>query len=271
MAEHTPPEPPQGGPENPEGVPGQHIPSATGDELTPPQGYQPPPGYHPPQNHPGETAWGAAPTANPAPGTGAATTPKAKIAPWKKVAGAVVLVAVVGVGGFAAVTAANASDSGSAQTAPGGSGAGGYGSAGFGPGGQAGDGTGGSGAGMPGGFGGPGGVMALAGALHGEFVVQTQAGGTQTERLQSGSVTAVAAGSLSVTSTDGFAATYVIGSDVDVSGIAVGDTVRVIATVDGDTVTATSVQAETGAMGGQGAAGGALPGGTAPTAAPQTS
>jgi hypothetical protein len=112
--------------------------------------------------------------------------------------------------------------------------------------------------------------MALAGALHGEFVVQTQDGGTQTERLQSGSVTAVAAGSLSVTSTDGFAATYVVGSDVDVSGVAVGDTVRVIATVDGDTVTATSVQSETD-MSGQGAGAGALPGGTAPTAAPQTS
>ena len=114
-------------------------------------------------------------------------------------------------------------------------------------------------------------AMALAGALHGEFVVQTQDGGTQTERLQTGSVTAVAAGSMSVTSTDGFAATYVIGSDVDVSGVAVGDTVRVIATVDGDTVTATSVQSATGAMPGQGAGTGELPGGTAPTAAPQTS
>jgi hypothetical protein len=200
---------------------------------------------------------------------------KSRVAPWKKVAGGVALAAVVAVGGVAAVTAANASsDSGSTQAGPGGTGGSGYGPAGFGPGGQA-DGTGatgGSGTGMPGGgFGGRGGAMALAGALHGEFVVQTQDGGTQTERLQTGSVTAVAAGSMSVTSTDGFAATYVIGSDVDVSGVAVGDTVRVIATVDGDTVTATSVQSATGAMPGQGAGTGELPGGTAPTAAPQTS
>jgi hypothetical protein len=168
------------------------------------------------------------------------------------------------------VTAANASDSGSTQAAP--SGANGYGSAGFGPGGQTGAGAaGGSGAGMPGGFGGRGGAMALAGALHGEFVVETQDGGTQTERLQTGAVTAVAAGSLSVTSTDGFAATYTVGPDVDVSGIAAGDTVRVVATVDGDTVTATSVQSATGDMAGQVPGGGALPGGAAPTAAPQTS
>jgi len=181
----------------------------------------------------------------------------------------VALAAVVAVGGVAAVTAANAGDSGSTQSAPGGP----NGYSGFGPGGHAGDGTaaGGSGAGMPGGFGGRGGAMALAGALHGEFVVETQDGGTQTERLQTGAVTAVAAGSLSVTSTDGFAATYTIGSGVDVSGIAAGDTVRVIATVDGDTVTATSVQSESGDMAGQVPGGGALLGGMAPTAAPQNS
>jgi len=196
-----------------------------------------------------------------------------RVAPWKKVAGGVALAAVVAVGGVAAVTAASASDSASTQAAPGGAGASGYGQSGFGPSGQAGDGAtaGGSGTGMPGGFGGRGGAMALAGALHGEFVVQTQDGGTQTERLQSGSVTAVDAGSLSVTSTDGFAATYVIGSDVDVSGVAVGDTVRVIATVDGDTVTATSVQSQTADISGQGPGAGALPGAAAPTAAPQTS
>ena len=126
---------------------------------------------------------------------------------------------------------------------------------------------------MPGGgFGGRGAAMALAGALHGEFVVQTEDGATQTQRLQTGVVTAVDAGSLSVTSTDGFTATYVIGSDVDVSGVAVGDTVRVIATVDGDTVTATSVQSETADLSGQGPVAGALPAGTAPTgAAPPTS
>ena len=119
--------------------------------------------------------------------------------------------------------------------------------------------------------------MALTNALHGEFVVQTQDGGTQTQRLQRGDVTALAAGSLSVTSSDGFAATYVVPADLDVSSIAVGDTVRVIATVDGDTVTATSVQSGTVGMqgvDGQSRSGGGMPGGAGvpngsdPTAAP---
>ena len=125
---------------------------------------------------------------------------------------------------------------------------------------------------MGGGFGGRGSVMDLAGALHGEFVVPTQAGGTLTRRLQTGAVTAVSAGSLSVTSTDGFSASYVIGADLDVSGVAVGDTVLVIATVDGDTVTATSVRSQSDGMPDQAIGDGALPGGSAPTTeAPQTS
>jgi hypothetical protein len=121
--------------------------------------------------------------------------------------------------------------------------------------------------------------MSLQGALHGEFVVQLQDGTTQTRRLQSGDVTAVSADSLSVTSTDGFSATYVIGSGADVSAVAVGDTVRVLATVDGTTVTATAVVADSnGAQGMPGQQDGGLPGGagglTPPGdagAAPQTS
>ena len=130
---------------------------------------------------------------------------------------------------------------------------------------------------MPGGFGGRSGVMALAGALHGEFVVTAADGSTQTERLQNGTVAAVSAGSLTVTSSDSFSATYVIGTDVDVSTIAVGDTVRVVATVNGSTVTATSVQSGTAGAGAGGAGPGGRPGdgdGMAPPdaqGAPQTS
>src|SRR5664279_187621 len=188
--------------------------------------------------------WGAPPVASPA----TASQTRTRWKPWKKVAAGAALAAVVAVGGVAAVTAANASnESGSTQPGQGGNGAGG-----FGPGAA---GYGGSGTGMPGGagFGGRGSAMALAEALHGEFVVETDSGGTQTERLQRGQVTAVSAGSLSASSTDGFAATYVIGSDLDVSGVAVGDTVRVVATVDGSTVTAISVQS--GTAGGPGGTG----------------
>jgi len=186
---------------------------------------------------------------------------------------------VVAVGGVAAVNAANASNSPSGQTGPGAitSGSGGYGQ-GFGPGGTD--------------TGRRGGIGSLGAALHGEFVVSTDSGGTETRRLQRGKVTAVGNGSLSVTSTDSFAATYSVGSGVDVPGIAVDDTVTVIATVDGSTVTAVSVVegsasgVPAGGFGGPGDASGegqlAVPGGTppnrtapqegtAPTQAPQTS
>jgi hypothetical protein len=202
---------------------------------------------------------------------------------WKKVAGGVALAAVVAVGGVAAVNAANASNASSGQAGPGAmtSGAGGYGQ-GFGPG-DGGD------------TGRQGGIGSLGAALHGEFVVSTDSGGTETRRLQRGKVTAVGNGSLSVTSTDNFAATYTVGSGVDVSNVAVGDTVTVIATVDGTAVTAVTV-AEGSEFGGMpaggfggpddasgdqgqlGVPGGTPPDGTAPqegtaptTRAPQTS
>lgn len=201
---------------------------------------------------------------------------------WKKVAGGVALAAVVAVGGVAAVNAANASNSPSGQAGAGAmtSGAGGYGQ-GFGPGGTD--------------TGRRGGIGSLGAALHGEFVVSTDSGGTETRRLQRGTVTAVGNGSLSVTSTDNFAATYAVGTGVDVSDIAVDDTVTVIATVDGSTVTAVTVVegSEFGGMpadgvpggpdasgeqGQMGVPGGTPPNGTAPqdgtaptTQAPQTS
>ena len=227
--------------------------------------------------YPGGTTWGSAPAAGwPGdPSDPAAPSPTArKAAPWKKVAGGIALAAVIAGGGVAAVSAANAaSSSASTQTAPGGFGANGNGMAanGYGPA------AGGSATGMPGGR---GGVSVLNSALHGEFVVPTQDGGTQTQRLQNGEVTALSAESLLVTSSDGFTATYVLPAGLDVSQIAVGDTVRVIATVNGDTVTATAVQSGTaGNQGGQGQGGqiqggGGMPGGAgvpdgaAPTGAP---
>ena len=224
------------------GAPGYPAPGAAGYAAP---GYAAPGAQPPAGASPGRPTWGAPPAALPA----TASQTRTRWKPWKKVAAGATLAAVVAVGGVAAVTAANASnESGSTQPGQGGNGAGGFGpgAAGYGIG---------SGTGMPGGagFGGRGSAMALAEALHGEFVVETDSGGTQTERLQRGQVTAVSAGSLSVSSTDGFAATYVIGSDLDVSGVAVGDTVRVVATVDGSTVTAISMQS--GTAGGPGGTG----------------
>ncbi len=223
---------------------------------------------------PGATTWGSAPAAA-WPDSGAPSDPGApsrtdrKSKPWKKVAGGLALAAVIAGGGVAAVGAANASsNSASTPTAPGGFDANGNGMAGNGYGLA----PGGSGAGMPGGR---GGVTALNNALHGEFVVQTQDGGTQTQRLQSGEVTALSVDSLLVTSSDGFTATYVVPAELGVSSIAVGDTVRVVATVDGDTVTATSVHSGTlDGPGGRGQVGDGMPGGagvpdgSAPTGAP---
>jgi hypothetical protein len=308
MGEHTQPVPNHGQAEpmdrNSEAP--QQLSASEPDRLSPPPwyGYAPPvndvrsDGYPPsvatPQSgagtqptgaqpHPSGTIWGSAPAAawpgagGPSdPGAPSATVRKSK--PWKKVAGGLAVAAVIAGGGVAAVSAANAS-SNSTQTAPGGFDGNGNGMAanGYGPA------AGGSGMGMPGAR---GGVSALNNALHGEFVVQTQDGGTQTERLQSGEVTALSGDSLLVTSSDGFTATYVLPADLDVSSIAAGDPVLVVATVTGDTVTATSVQSGTlsaqgaqsqgggGMPGGAGVPDGTIPSGTASTgapAAPQTS
>jgi hypothetical protein len=283
------------GAHQPDGAAGTYPPPGWGAPLGygPPQGYAGPqyagPQYGGPQyvgqaplNATGEPAesgtWGApAGVAQTTDGTHKPT------ATWKKVAGGVALAAVVAVGGVAAVNAANASNASSGQGGPGAmtSGAGGYGQ-GFGPG-DGGD------------TGRRGGIGSLGAALHGEFVVSTDSGGTETRRLQRGKVTAVGNGSLSVTSTDNFAATYTVGSGVDVSNVAVGDTVTVIATVDGAAVTAVTV-AEASEFGGMPAGGfdgpgdasrdqgelgvprGTPPNGTAPqegtaptTQAPQTS
>ncbi len=85
-------------------------------------------------------------------------------------------------------------------------------------------------------------LAVIGGALHGEFVVPDGTA-TVTERIQTGLVTAVSSTGLSVKSSDGFSATYVLGSGVDVSAFPAGTDVTVIAKVSGSTVTATSVTA----------------------------
>jgi hypothetical protein len=103
------------------------------------------------------------------------------------------------------------------------------------------------------GMGGPGGpgMMGPRGALHGELVVPQRDGtGTQTVVVQSGTVTAVSATSLSVKSSDGYTATYVITSSTRVAArsggitsLKKGDEVHVAATKSGSTSTALMVGA----------------------------
>ncbi len=197
------------------------------------------------QTPPPTNAWGAPPPAQPR-------------KPWSTkriVTAAVLAVAIVG-GGTAAVLTATSS---SATT--GGPGTGQFG-AGGGPGGRA---------GFGGGFGGPG-AGPVANALHGDFVVASGTG-YATERLQTGTVTAVSATDITVRSTDGYTQSYVVGSGTSVdqgsdtiSKVARGNTVTVIATVSGQTATAstiedTSIAARVGRGGtGQGSGPGGPPG-----------
>lgn len=170
--------------------------------------------------------------------------------------------AIIAVGGTVAVTSANADNTTAATSSAGqpmgGEGVGSSGTTGTGRSGRT---TGG------GGFGGGMASRSLvAGALHGEFVV-SDGSGTVTERLQTGVVTSVTATSLALRSTDDFAATYALPSGTDVSSLATGTTVTVIATVNGSTLTVVSISAA--GQGGTGSSGtggftppdGAVPGG----------
>ena len=167
---------------------------------------------------------GSAPTGEPGKAPG---KHRAKIA----VAGAIVAAAVVGGGITAAVVSSG--DSGSAQSGGpgGGQGTGGFG----GPG----------GAGTGGGGGAAGGMMA---ALHGSYVVSDGNGGYSTELTQTGTVSAVSAGSITVKSADGYSKAYVINGSTSVDNgadaigdVAAGHTVRVVATSAGNTATATTI------------------------------
>lgn len=175
--------------------------------------------------------WGA--PAAPDPGE----RPPSRWKTWQKATAGGVLAAVVAIGAVAAVSAASASSNGSATSQAGFAGGGGFAGS-----------ESGAGSGRAGG-GGAAGVMALANALHGDFVVSSGTG-TQAMRLQTGELTAVASDSITVASTDGYTSTYAIGSGVDVAGLTQGTTVRVLATVDGDIATATSVTSGTGGFGG---------------------
>lgn len=152
--------------------------------------------------------------------------------------------AVIAVGGTAAVTSANAENGAAAPAAT--QQVAGEGSAATGPTGST------SGTGRSGGFGGMASRSLLAGALHGEFVV-SDGSGTVTERLQTGVITSVSATSIAVKSTDDYTATYAVASGTDVSSLAAGATVTVIATVDGNTATVVSIS--TAAQGGTGSRG----------------
>jgi hypothetical protein len=153
--------------------------------------------------------------------------------------------------------------------------------------------------GGPGGGRGPGGFAGLGGGigggvLHGTFVVNKSGGGYETEQVQTGTVGAVSATSIQVTSKDGFKTTYVVpkgaivGAQRDgIGSVKKGDTVRVTATVSGSTATVSRLLDTTdlkagagtwagGPEGGFGGRGpgqhGQRPGSTAtPTAPPTTS
>lgn len=86
-------------------------------------------------------------------------------------------------------------------------------------------------------------------ALHGEFTTKKPDGGFQTHATQVGEVTAVSSSSTTVKSEDGFTRTYTVNGDTKVrpatddgiGGIAEGETVHVMALVEGDKARAVAV------------------------------
>ena len=179
--------------------------------------------------------------------------------PWSTrriVLSAAVAVLIVA-GGTVGVIAATSH----ASTTAGNGGPGGVGGPGGGPGGFGG-----------GRFGGGGpGALGLANALHGDFVVNDN-GTYVTDRLQTGTVSAVSATDITIASVDGYTQTYTINSSTSVdrgndsiSKVAKGNTVTVIAAVSGNTATATTIEdrslsSANGANGGNGGFGGPPPG-----------
>ncbi|GAA2350676.1 hypothetical protein [Dactylosporangium salmoneum] len=172
--------------------------------------------------------------AQPTPAAPAAPAPQPPATPpkssrMKTVIVGVVAALVIGGGGFAVIKAASGDSSSTSQQA----------------------GPGGNGQGGPGGFGGgfmDRGANGLSGALYGDFTASDGNGGYTTKRLQSGTVTEVSTTSITAKSADGHATTFVIGSSTTVdngndqiSDVKTGDTVTVVGTVDGSTVTATSI------------------------------
>ena len=88
----------------------------------------------------------------------------------------------------------------------------------------------------------------LIGMVHGQLTVPKSGGGYQTVDVQSGTVSAVSASSVTVKSKDGFTATYTVTSSTSVdakaagiSSVKQGDTIFIIAKVSGTTATASNV------------------------------
>ena len=205
----------------------------------------------PPADRPANQAPEQSPTWG-APVAGAAGGRPGRWKTWQKVAAGGVLAGVIAIGGVAAVSAANASSGTSGTTGSPAGVAGGAADSGFG------------GTGRTEGFGARGGMagmLALADALHGDFVV-ADGSSTRTMRLQRGELSAVTGTSITVASTDGYTTTYTVGSGVDVSGLSTGETVLVVGTVDGDAVTATAVTSGTGTGTGTGMGMGGGPAGS---------
>jgi hypothetical protein len=190
--------------------------------TTEPTPNTPPQGEPAPASQPAAANWGDPAAAAPKKG-------------WsgKKTAIAAGIAVVIAAGGGAAIWAGTSSADNSAQQG----GPGGFG----GPGGTGGPGGQFRGQGAGGNFG--GGMAALRDALHGDFVVAGQNGGYTTERLQTGDVTALSATSVTLTSKDGYKQTYTLdGSTQKTGDVKQGDTnITVVAKVDGQTATATSL------------------------------
>jgi hypothetical protein len=149
--------------------------------------------------------------------------PNRKWSPKKVAVAVAIAVGIAGAGTVAVYAASGSASSTSSQQGPGG--------------------------GMGGDGGGPGGAGgAMSQALHGEYVVSDGNGGYATEIMQNGEVTAVSDSSITAKSDDGYTKTYTIDSDTavgngstDLSSIATGDDVMIVATVSGDTATADSL------------------------------
>ncbi|MEV4134309.1 hypothetical protein AB0J72_19320 [Dactylosporangium sp. NPDC049742] len=161
---------------------------------------------------------------------------------------------VIGGGGFAVIRASGDSAAPASQQAGAQSGQGAQGAQGA----QDGQGAQGAQGGAPdGGQGGRGamgggmgrGAGGLAGVMYGDFVAADSNGGYITRRMQTGTVTAVSATSITAKSADGHATTFAVTSATTVSGggtigdVQVGDTVTVVGTVTGDTASATAITA----------------------------
>ncbi|HEX4221311.1 MAG TPA: hypothetical protein VHZ97_03045 [Pseudonocardiaceae bacterium] len=152
----------------------------------------------------------------------------------RKVIGAVVLaVVIVGGGTAAAIAATQPASTADAHPSLGVSG------------GQV---TGGNGGGSHRGAGGYTGGAPLGNAVHGDFVVRTDAGGYATERVQTGKVTKLGSATLTVTSTDHYVSNYLLNAStvinrgaITIDAVKPGDTVNVIATLTGSTATATTI------------------------------